>query len=494
MAETRTPFFELATYSADTDETLTRADWVETVNEIELRAAYDDGSTDTTLPADHLKPGRYFRQSFADGYALHRRGAAAWEWMGGTVQPVRSRLRGAASGDIMMSSDVAGGAATATWKASGEFASSAALRTSNVGVFGADLAHDVSVPGTTGRAYVRTAAASDRGLVVQAHDDAAGALFTARTAGGSDPLTIDSLGRLRASAPVGLGLSSPAANIPLAIAPSGTDVTALDLYAEVTGDIPALRVFRDGSDAATPIATFRADNIALGRTTWTGGTITMKAPGIGMTGNLSVTGTIGATEQVTFAKGITAETASLVSFNSGGTSGFRSSVFQPGLGGPIGSRDLRQSLCWRVRRVNIDFSVTSTVMADVTFFEFTPTTNCYLDMDLGLHLKVLSPGSSGQSVEPIFSNFGYRILNADGSSVLFSSDQVYQIELGAFDTWDKAGHGQLTISDTCPFHLTAGTTYRIQLLGARVEASNIATVLRHVIGTLRESVWLGSIG
>lgn len=494
MAETRSTYFGLPRYSSGADEAVTRLDWEEMITRVEERVAFDDGTTADALPATLLKPGRYFRQSFADGYALHRRAGAAWEWQGGSVQPVRVRMRSTTPGDIMLSSDTGGESptTTASWKASGEIATAGALRSSNVGAFGAALDADLSVPGTTGRAYVRTVASGDRALVLAAHDDAAGALLTARTAGGSDPFTIDSRGRVRASAAVGLGQSSPATNVPVGISPSGTDVTALDLYARAEGAIPALRVFRNSDDAAA-IASFLPDSITIGRTTWSGGAVTLRAPSIGLSGATSVTGTLAVSETANVAKGLLAENNRLVSYNLvNGTVGLRSPV-RNGASTLLNDRDMRHSLVWRKRTVNIDYSISSTTPVDAHTFTFTPSTSCWLDVALTVFVRAFAPGSGGGYAEPVTCSMGWRILNADGTEVLFTSDQVYELTLTAFDLADKMGRGQIVISDLCPLLLNADTAYRFQLWAFRADGSMISTVLRHVIGTFRESVWMGDV-
>lgn len=488
MTETRTAVFGLPRYSSGADEVLTRGDWEEAAGNLEARAAYDDGTTGSALPTTK-KAGSYFRRSFSDGWALHRQQGSTWEWVGGTVQDVRVRMRGALAGDILLSSDVAGGAASATWKAGGEIATSGLLRSSaGLGV-GAPLDHDLSTPGTTGRAYVRTVNNGDRALVLQAHDDAAGALLTARTVGGSDPLTVDSRGRLRVSAPVGFGQSSPAVNIPLAVSPSGTDVTALDLYAEATGPVPGLRIFRDNSDAATPIVSVLSDQITLGRASWAGGAIDLVAPSIEFAGAVGVIGSLGVSDDLAVADTFTAEGAKVTSFESGSDFGFRSQLVVNG--GGIVTRDLRHSMVWRQRLLNINKTVSFTVAADIHSFSFTPRTTCYPEVSLGTHWEVFDPGSAATDVEPNTVMFRMRILNEDGSSVLWTGDEIYILTLDAYDPHNYVGKGQISVLDCPPLVLNAGTTYKIQLWGRRDGATSISLVLKHVLGTIREGALLG---
>lgn len=490
MTETRSTVFGLPRYSADADEVMTRADWEEAATRIEERVAYDDGTTGSALPSAK-KAGSYFRRSYTDGWALYRQHGSTWEWMGGTVQTARVRLRGgpAAPGDIMLSSDVDGGAATATWKAGGEFATSGLLRSSaGLGV-GAALDADLSTPSTTGRAYMRTVNNGDRALVLHAHDDAAGALLTARTAGGSDPLTIDSRGRLRSSAPVGLGQSSPAANIPAAISPSGTDVTALDLYAEATGPVPGLRIFRDNGDAVTPIASFLPDAITLGRSAWSGAAINLRAPDIGLFGAVGVTGSVTISDDLAVADLLTAEGGKVTTFESGSDFGLRSQLVANG--GAVITRDLRHSMVWRQRLLNINKTVSGTVSADIHSFTFTPRTTCYPELSLGTHWEVFDPGSAATDVEPNTVMFRIRILSEDGLSVLWTGDEIYTLTLDAYDPHNYVGKGQISILDCPPFVMNAGTAYKIQLWGHRDATTSISLVLKHILGTIREGVLLG---
>jgi hypothetical protein len=292
LAETRSTYFEVPRYGIDSDETLTRTDWEEFVTRLEERAAYDDGATAATLPVDRLKPGRYARQSFADGYALHRRSASAWEWVGGTIVPVRQRYRGATSGDVMLSTDIAGAAATATLTAGGELGTAGLVRSVAGGSFGADLATDLSVPSATGRLHVRTRATGERAVVARAHAADAGNLLSAVEVGGSVTWSVDAAGRMRSSVPAALGGATPTTNVPLAVAPTAdTDTSAVRLVARVSGDVPAIRVLRDLADA-DDILSVRPDLIRIGRSApaWTGGLIELRAPNVNVVGAVTVSG------------------------------------------------------------------------------------------------------------------------------------------------------------------------------------------------------------
>lgn len=291
MTETRSDFFALPRYSSGADEAMTRTDWEEAATRIEERAAFDDGGTAASLPATLLRAGRYFRQSFADGYTLHRRSASAWEPVGGTVMPVRQRYRGAASGDIMLSTDVAGAAATATLTAGGELGTTGLVRSVAGGAFGADLATDLTDRTQTGRLHARTRATGERAVVARAHAADAGNLFSAIETGGSVTWSVDAAGRMRSNVPAALGGAAPTTGASLAVAPTAdTDTSAVRMAARVSGNVPALRVLRDLADP-DDILNVRPDLIRIGRSApaWAGA-IELRAPNITLLGVVTATG------------------------------------------------------------------------------------------------------------------------------------------------------------------------------------------------------------
>jgi hypothetical protein len=292
LTETRSTYFGLPRYSDGADEAVTRTDWEEMITRVEERVAFDDGTTNAALPGTLLKPGRYFRQDFADGYALHRRSGTAWEWVGGTIAPVRQRLRGAVSGDIMLSTDIAGAAATATLTAGGELGTTGLVRSVAGGAFGADLATDLTDRTQTGRLHARTRATGERAVVARAHAADAGNLFSAVETGGSTTWSVDAAGRMRSNVPAALGGAAPTTNVPLAVAPTAdTDTAAFRAVARVSGNVPAIRVLRDLADA-DDILNVRPDLIRIGRSApaWAGGVIELRAPNIALVGAVTASG------------------------------------------------------------------------------------------------------------------------------------------------------------------------------------------------------------
>lgn len=457
------------------------------------RAAYDDGTTGAVLPVTDVVSGRYFRQSFADGYALHRVQGSTWEWVGGSIAPTRLRYRRALAGDVAWSTDVAGVDA-ATMTAGGELGTAGLVRSVAGGSAGADLATDLSMPSATGRWFVRTRATSERGVVAAAHDNAAGPLFSAREVGGTYPWTVDSRGRMRSQAPAAFGAAGLTDNVPLVSAPSGTDVTALDLYGEVTGAIPALRMFRDNSDVATPIAVFLPDAITLGRSSWAGASINLRAPALNLFGAVDVTGsvdidndlTVG--DDLTVTDQITAEGGKVATYDSGSNFGITSQI---ALSAGTGTRDLRHDLVWRKRLINLAQSITPTTAFDINTFTFVPRTTCNIELNLGCHITAIGPGSSGADLEPTSVMFRLRIL-ANDDTVLFTGDEIYRLTVFGSNRFDLTTRAQVTVADCPSLQLTAGTTYKIQLWGRRDPTSTISTVLEHIIGTIREVALIGT--
>jgi len=294
MAETRSAFYEWPAYSADADGALSRTDWMEAVTSAESRIAYDDGVSNAVLPVDHLKPGRYARQDVTSGFALWRRGAAAWEWVGGPVMPVRRYFRGALSADVVWSTDIAAAAASATMTAGGELATSGAVRTLQ-GAVGADLTDSLD-PLTTGRLYTRTRATGERATVASAHASNAGNLYTALDAGGQAIWTVDAAGRMQARLANGFGAASPVTGIPVSSAAIvGVAGAGARLHGSTSAPVsPGLEVFRSVADAAA-ILTALPDHITLGRTPWVGGEISLVAPTLNSAGTFTHTGALNPT-------------------------------------------------------------------------------------------------------------------------------------------------------------------------------------------------------
>lgn len=492
MVLTRTDRMQQQQWSSGSDGP-TRLGFNADADFLEARAAYDDGTTGAVLPVTDVLPGRYFRRSVADGYELHRVQGAAWEWVGGSITPVRQRFRRALGTDIAWSTDVDGAAAAATMTAGGEFGTAGMVRSQAGGSAGADLATDLSAPSTTGRWFVRTRAAGERGVVAAAHDNAAGPLFSAREVGGTYPWTVDSRGRMRAQVSTAFGAAGLTDNVPFVSAASATDLTAADLYGRAAGSKPALRAYGDLADT-NPLLSVLADAVNLGRASWAGAVNVTAAAialagAVGITGSLAVSDDLAVTDDLTVGDQITAEGGKVSSYDSGSNFGVNTQVVLSG--GGTAMRDTRHALTWRKRLLNLNVAVSPSTAIDIYTFTFTPRTTCHPDISLGTHWEVFDPGSAATDSEPNTVLFRLRIL-ANDDTVLFTGDEIYMLTLDAYDPHNYVAKGQISVIDCPPLQLTAGTTYKIQLYGRRDAATSISLVLKHIIGTIREGALIGT--
>lgn len=274
MAETWTSRMVVPQWSNQLTDSPNMADFDTAFSNLDTKAAYDDGTTGSTLPTANLVAGRYFRQTNTDSsYTLYRRGTGAWEYVGGPVSPVAQRIAALNSQ-----------AATAT-----AFTTEPTLGTAGLAVtFGGDLATaglvrsasylasapgtDTLSPSTTGRAYVKTQAGGDLGLVLRAHASTAGYLLDVREQGGSDVLTVDSSGRLQARVPAAYGGASLPSSSVLAVSPttnSSDGITnGLLLYGQSSMPARTLLAAYSAAGDTTPIASFQTNGIALGKIPW----------------------------------------------------------------------------------------------------------------------------------------------------------------------------------------------------------------------------------
>ena len=263
---------------------------------IEEMMALDDGLTYTALPTmGEILRGRYAMLSTGGGLynTLYRALADGSGWtpaMGNTMpDPVLHRPhaagdRGVADvAETWTHPDLANPGATVTYDGQGRFTRLTAYDSDNAArgtiYAGTTTAPD---PAALGRVHVRTRQAAERGLVVQAHDVTAGNLFTARESGGSDVVSIDANGYLRARALSGFGGGAINAGAAVVVAPTSASADGVNVGLLLHGQSGAtsktmLQVRRDLADTA-PVMQVDRDAIALGRLPWgtgsAGGNIT----------------------------------------------------------------------------------------------------------------------------------------------------------------------------------------------------------------------------
>jgi hypothetical protein len=289
VTETRTARFGVVQYSSGTDSP-DRLDFNESYWNIDQRAAIDPGLTYTALPADLLVGGRYALVVPAGGDSVYRtlyrrHAAGGWDYAGGNAirEPFYLRASTQLRTDVALTlSHVDAAAPGATFGYDGS-----ALLTGTVRVYdAADATRGALVVGSaaavdlaaTGRLYVRTRSTGERGLVLQPYtpgggDTGSGNLLTARTAGGSDTLTVDAAGRLRAIAAAGFGGAVPSTVAAVAVAPtSNTEdgvAHGLLLYGQTAAPAKSIaQVWRDAADPA-PLLNIGRDAITFGRLPWT---------------------------------------------------------------------------------------------------------------------------------------------------------------------------------------------------------------------------------
>lgn len=294
MAITATPRFGLPQWGAGADSP-SRAGFNDALDRIDDRAAYDDGAAGgTALPTGEVVDGRYAATVNGVHRALFRRAGGAWSQVGGNSWAETQYERAGAAlpttdpARVRSHPGLAAATVTENWDGSSVRGGRQAIGDLNAGLPGALHVGDHTVAvdlALRGRVYARAAASGERGFVAAAAVAGAGNLFTARDAGGSEPWLVDAAGRMRAQAPTAFGAAALATNVPFAAAPGASDLTAMDLYA-ATGK-PALRIFRAAGDL---IGSFQPDAIALGKASWSGGSISLTAPNLSLTGTVAVTG------------------------------------------------------------------------------------------------------------------------------------------------------------------------------------------------------------
>lgn len=296
MAITTTDRFALPQWGLGSDSP-SRTAFNNALARIDSRAAYDDGAAGgTALPTSEVVNGRYAQTTDGNYRRLFRRVASGWQQVGGNTwaETQYHRAEGAlgtgAAARILSHPSLAVASATENWDGSSLRGGRQAIADLNAGQPGAlhvgDPASAVDLT-TRGRIFARTTADGQRGFVASAHAAGAGHLFAAMESGGTIPWYVDAQGRQRSQAPSAFGGAALTAGVPLASAPGATDVTAADFFA--ASGKPAVRVLRALGDTS-PIASFEQDKITLGRSSWSGATLELRAPAINLFGALDVTG------------------------------------------------------------------------------------------------------------------------------------------------------------------------------------------------------------
>lgn len=295
MALTLTDRLALPQWGAGSDGP-SRVQLNDALKRINDRVAYDDGAAGgTTLPSTDVVNGRYAQTVEGSYRRLYRRAGGAWTQVGGNTWGEPTYLRGDAGFAVDSAArtishpNLSNPTLVENWDGSAVRSNRQAIGDANgtpAALHVGDTASAVDLA-TRGRIYARTTADGQRAVVASAHGNGAGNLFSAVESGGAVPWQVDAQGRMRAQAPTSFGSAALTAGVPLAASPGASDNSGADFIA--ASGKPALRVLRAPGDI---IASYGADSITLGKTSWTGGQIRATAPTITLDGNVTVTGTL----------------------------------------------------------------------------------------------------------------------------------------------------------------------------------------------------------
>lgn len=288
MAETRTDRFGLVQWGSGSDSP-SRFDFNEAYANIEARAALDPGTTYSAMPSTWLVAGRYALVVPPGGESayrtLYRRNdGGTWDYAGGNAvrEPFHLRANGQARTDAALTlshPDFAAAGGTLGYDGSALLTGTVRVHDAVDAGRGAVLVGTDTAPNlaTLGRLHVRTRATAERGIVVQPYtpgggDAGSGNLITARTAGGSDVLSVDAQGRFRAISPAAFGGGALASNHSVVLAPTSNPadsiINGLLLHGHAGADAKTmLQIYRDTSEPG-PLVYVGRDNIHIGALPW----------------------------------------------------------------------------------------------------------------------------------------------------------------------------------------------------------------------------------
>jgi hypothetical protein len=283
-------------WGAETD-TPDREEFNASFAAINARAAYDDGATYTAFPVTDVVQGRWAKIQAAASpyYTMYRRSdASSWEAMGGNTDASTRYFRnadGSARAWEAADTDLAGPSAWVTYGGDAVLSGRLVLLDQNPGGTSRGALHVGSAaayaPTTLGRMYVRTVDSGDRGVVLDAHADLAGALLAARRNGGQDLFSIDSQARMQTRAPSSFGAADLADAVAFTGAPgaAGALTTALLLHgqsADPTRSLLVAQRFQPGGSDTGAILQVQPNRVQVGRSgTWTGGAqVVIGAPAV----------------------------------------------------------------------------------------------------------------------------------------------------------------------------------------------------------------------
>lgn len=206
-----------------------------------------------------------------------------------------------------------------------------------------------------------------------------------------------------------------------------------------------------------------------------------------LTGTVSAGGAVNATGAVTGASGtftgaLSAQAAKVASFNVAADYGFTSEI---STFNGVATRSMRHPLVTRVHKGAVAVTISSTTNGTITTFQYTPRTTCHLSAHLVLQFQAASDGASGGPFEPTESSFQIRLNNA-GNTVNHDSSNLYTVTVTASDGFSYRGWTVVPVNFSSTFLLTGGTTYTIEVWGARSTSSALSQILQKIEGDLQE--------
>lgn len=274
MAETWTSRMVVPQWSDQNVDGPNMADFDLAFANLDGKAAYDDGVNYSTIPTTNLVAGRYARLTNTDSsYTMYRRTASAWEYVGGPVAPVAQRiaaLNSQAATATAFTTEPTLGTAGLAITFGGDLATAGLVRSASY--LASAPAGDTLSVATTGRAYVKTQASGDLGLVIRAHASTAGYLLDVREQGGSDVLTVDSLGRFQARVPAAFGGAAISSSSVLAVSPTTNPsdgiTNGLLLYGQSSASTRAILNAYSAAGDTQSISTWLTNGISMGKLPW----------------------------------------------------------------------------------------------------------------------------------------------------------------------------------------------------------------------------------
>lgn len=213
-----------------------------------------------------------------------------------------------------------------------------------------------------------------------------------------------------------------------------------------------------------------------------------------LTGTVSAGAAVNAVGAVTGASGtftgaVSAQNGKVATFNSGADYGHNTEIST--VNGTV-TRSQRQPLVHRVHKGAVAVTISSTTNVSITTFTWTPRTNCHMSAHFALQFQAASDGSSGGTYEPTESTFQLR-LNNSTNTVNLDNSNLYTVTCTASDGFNYRGWTVIPVNFSSTVALTGGTTYTIEVFGARTSTSALSQILQKIEGDIAEVAVIADI-